>query len=254
MDAKYENGLLQKLESSTGEHYKDALVDLVQLYRSIGKPGKAFQYIDKILWIYESWNDIAHNLLPPNLFKNEWFNYIGESFSFETRGGNPEIRPSKDWQYRMDDYFSYCLNLLGKYKDAEIICRENIGLYPLWPYAYINLGISLEGQGRYYEAADSYRTACIADFHHGRSRSRFYNFIEKHQEVRMNMPEIENITTDERNEFQKIHGSDKRWTTLFSGEAKEGGIRKVLEECNEKIFNNLEENNENIFNKDKIKH
>jgi hypothetical protein len=68
------------------------------------------------------------------------------------------------------------------------------------------------------------------------------------------MPEIGNITTDERNEFQKMHGSDKRWTTLFSGEVKEGEIRKVIEEIKEKMDNNLEENNEYIFNKDKIKH
>lgn len=249
-----ENELLKKLESSTGENYKEALVDLVQLYRKTGKPGRAFRYIDEIFWIHESWNDTAHVLFPSNLFRNEFISYRGESFSFETRGGNPETRPSKDWQYRLDDYFSYCLNLLGRYMDAEIICRENIELYPLYPVAYINLGISLEGQGRLHEAADSYRTACIADLHHTRSRSRFYNFFERHPEVRMNTPEIENITVDERNEFQRMHGSDKRISGVFSGEVKQGELRKVLEECNEKLRDDLEEDSEHVLDKDKIKH
>jgi tetratricopeptide (TPR) repeat protein len=236
MDAEYENDLLKKLKGSTGNKRKEILVDLAQFYRRAGRPGKTFRYIDELLDMYGKTNKTPHNLFP-NLVHNEWFNYRTESLTFGCRGGNPETRPSKDWQYRINDCISFCLNLIGRYNDSETICRENIGLYPLWPDAYINFGISLEGQGRYYEAADSYRTALIADFCRGRARERFYNFLKKHQEIRMNMPEIENITADERNEFQKMHGSDKRWATLFSGEVKEGEIRKVLEECNEKIRN-----------------
>jgi tetratricopeptide (TPR) repeat protein len=254
MNKKYEKELLKKLESSTGENYKKTLVDLVQFYRSIGKPGKTFKYINEILAIYyENWNATDHDLFTPELFEYEYFNYSQTSFSFEIKGDDPETQPSKYWQYRINDYFSFCLNLLGRHEDAETVCRENIELYPLYSYAYINLGISLEGQGRYDEAADSYRTALIADFHHGHARNRFYNFLEKHPEVRMNMPEIENITVDERNEFQKMHGSDNRWSVLFSGEVKGEDIGKILEECNEKI-RILEENNKNIRNKDEVKH
>jgi len=254
MDTKYENELLKKLESSTGENYKEALVDLVQLYRRTRKAGKAFEYIHRILYIYESWDGTEHGPFPPELFKNELFNYEGQPSFYYLRWGNTNRRPYKNWEYSINDCFIYCLNLLGRYIDAEAICRETTELYPLYPYVYINLGIALEGQGRLHEAADSYRTARVADFQHTRSRNRFYNFLERHPEVRMNMPEIENITVDERNEFQRLHDSDKRISGVFSGEVKEGELRKVLEECNEKISNNLGENNEIIFNKDKIKH
>jgi tetratricopeptide (TPR) repeat protein len=248
MDAKYENDLLKKLESSTGDIRKETLMDLAQFYRSIGRPGKAFDYIDEILDIYSNWNETTHDLFP-NLVNNEWLNYRGVSFMFDCNGGDPDTRPSNGWQYSINDCVSFCLNLIGRYNDAETVCRENIELYPLYPSAYTTLGISLEGQGRYYEAADSYRTALIADFHQGRARERFYNFLKKHQEVQMNMPEIENITADERNEFQKMHGSDRRFSVIFSGKVKEGEIRKVLEECNEKIDNILNENND-----DEVKH
>jgi tetratricopeptide (TPR) repeat protein len=254
MNKEYENELLKKLESSTGDNYKETLVDLVQLYRSIGKPGKAFKYINTILDIYyENWNATAHDLFPNDLCKNECFNYSASLVSFYSKGDDPETQPSKHWQYRINDCFSFCLNLLGRHKEAETICRENIELYPLYSYAYINLGISLEGQGCHYEAADSYRTALIADFHHGHARERFYYFLEKHPEVRINMPEIEEITVDERNEFQKMHGSDNRWSVLFSGEVKGEDIGTILEECSEKIHI-LEENNKNIRNKDEVKH
>jgi hypothetical protein len=68
VDTKYENDLLKKLRRSTGGDYKETLVDLVQLYRRTHKAGKAFEYIHRILYIYESWDGTEHGPFPSELF------------------------------------------------------------------------------------------------------------------------------------------------------------------------------------------
>lgn len=123
VNAKFESELLKKLGSSTGGDYKETLVDLVQLYRRTRKVGKAFEYINRMLYIYESWNGTEHGPFPPNLFKNEWFNYVGQSSRFYLRRGNTKRRPYKDWEYSINDCFSYCLDLLGRDIDADPLCQ-----------------------------------------------------------------------------------------------------------------------------------
>jgi len=237
MNDEYENELLKKLEGSTGESYKETLLDLVQFYRSIGKYAKTFEYLRAILKIYcvnDDWKSVStpnEDVFPQQLFKRRELFNIGCGY-YPPRWNDADAPPSKECQYEINERFSFFLSLSGRYKEAETICRESIEMCPVWSSAYINLGISLEGQGRYREAAESYRNSMMADKTEW-GMERIDNLIEKHPELRMIRP-----TAEERNEFHKSHGSDMRWATIFSGEVNEEEIKAVLAECNEVIRNN----------------
>jgi tetratricopeptide (TPR) repeat protein len=53
----------------------------------------------------------------------------------------------------------YSLNQLGQFSEGESWCRKAIEFDRKRPNAHKNLGLSLQGQGKYIEAADSFRQA-----------------------------------------------------------------------------------------------
>lgn len=71
--------------------------------------------------------------------------YYSEAFTLE---------PGKDstW-YLLYNNLGYCLNAVGRHKEAEYYCREAIGIDAKRYNAFKNLGLSLQGQKRYVEAA-----------------------------------------------------------------------------------------------------
>lgn len=68
-----------------------------------------------------------------------------EAFSLEPGTDNT-------W-YFLHNNFGYCLNRFRMYSEAEYYCRTAIGINPGKYNAYKNLGLALEGQGKYVEAA-----------------------------------------------------------------------------------------------------
>ena len=64
-------------------------------------------------------------------------------------------------RYFMNNNIAYCLNQLGRYAEAETFCRNAIKIDPTLHNAYKNLGVSLEGQGRYHPAAECYSKAAM---------------------------------------------------------------------------------------------
>lgn len=71
--------------------------------------------------------------------------YYAEAFTLE---------PGRDatW-YFLHNNFGYCLNRFGLHREAEYYCRAAIEIDPLRFNAYKNLGLALQGQGKYVEAA-----------------------------------------------------------------------------------------------------
>lgn len=69
-------------------------------------------------------------------------------------------------RYLLFNNTGYCLNRLGRHAEAEGYCRRAIETDPHRQNAYKNLGVTLQGTGRYPEAVASYVTAaesCPAD-------------------------------------------------------------------------------------------
>jgi tetratricopeptide (TPR) repeat protein len=76
--------------------------------------------------------------------------------------------PGPVW-YFLNNNIGYCLNIEGRYQEAEEHCRAAIKINPDRSNAHKNLGISLRGQGRNAEAAKSFMAAIMACPEDGRA-------------------------------------------------------------------------------------
>ena len=74
------------------------------------------------------------------------------------------------------------------FERAEHFCREAIGIDASRPNAYKNLGIALEGQGRYVAAADAYRAAALIGPRDPRGLLHLEQLVESHPEVHDEYP------------------------------------------------------------------
>ncbi|HOH27325.1 MAG TPA: tetratricopeptide repeat protein [Syntrophorhabdus sp.] len=68
---------------------------------------------------------------------------------------------SLDIAYYSNNNLGYCLNVIERFNEAESWCCKAIEIDPQRHNAYKNLGMSLQGQGRYPEAAKCFIKACI---------------------------------------------------------------------------------------------
>ena len=70
------------------------------------------------------------------------------------------LHPAADgtW-YLLHNNLGYCLNRFGLHVEAEGLCRRAIAIDPARHNAHQNLGIALEGQGCFVEAAWEYLAA-----------------------------------------------------------------------------------------------
>jgi tetratricopeptide (TPR) repeat protein len=64
-----------------------------------------------------------------------------------------------DMSYLLHNNTGYCLNQLGRHREAEKACRTAIRIDPRRHNAHKNLGVALERLGRHAEAAASWLTA-----------------------------------------------------------------------------------------------
>jgi tetratricopeptide (TPR) repeat protein len=66
-------------------------------------------------------------------------------------------------QYYLNNNLGYSLNRVGRHAAAEAYCRRAIDIDPARHNAHKNLGLSLQGQRRYAEAASEFVTAAKAN-------------------------------------------------------------------------------------------
>ncbi len=72
------------------------------------------------------------------------------------RGSLASEAASVDLRYWNNNNLAYCLNVLGRYQEAESYCRAALALRPERHNAHKNLGLALQGQGRLLQAARSF--------------------------------------------------------------------------------------------------
>ena len=101
--------------------------------------------------------------------------------------GPKEIRT----RYFLHNNFGYCLNKLGRHDEAESACREAIEIDPRRYNAYKNLGIALQGQGEFSEAAALFLEAAFLHPLDPRSLGHLEEILADHrEEVEREIPDI----------------------------------------------------------------
>jgi len=85
--------------------------------------------------------------------------------------------PGETW-YFLHNNLGYCLASISRYSDAEPHCRAAIAIDPGRYNAWKNLGLSLQGQGRFKEAAWCFYRAALLCPEDGRAREHLLELVE----------------------------------------------------------------------------
>jgi tetratricopeptide (TPR) repeat protein len=161
------------------------------LARECGESGRydgAFGYVEKISTLEEDPDAKAHCFLTMGqLFEGKRdFQAAVDAYS---RAFTLPARENDTW-YFLNNNLGYSLNQVGDHDEAESRCRAAIAINPNRHNAHKNLGISLNGQGRYLEAAQSLLRAARVAAQDTRALDQLESLLAQHEEIGRDHPEI----------------------------------------------------------------
>ena len=107
-------------------------------------------------------------------------------YAIGARGGRGRF----DHWYFVHNNLGYCLNMCGRFAEAEPWCRAAIGIDPEAHNAYKNLGLALAGQGRLAEAAREFMRAFDLCPQDARALVHLEDMLRAHPETAREVPEI----------------------------------------------------------------
>jgi len=85
--------------------------------------------------------------------------------------------------YFIHNNLGFSLNTLGQFSEGEDYCRKAIAIDPAKPNGHKNLGMALEGQGCYPEAARAFVAATQANAADSRAFRLLENLVRQHPEL-----------------------------------------------------------------------
>ena len=178
------------LKFATAEQeMEQALWGLIGMYCQTGRQQIGAEYVKKRLeWVRGIPEKEAHCHLAMGSIMEQIHDY--ESAISYYRGAL-ELEPTNNqtW-YFIHNNLGYCLNHFGRHKEAERYCREAVHIDPQLYNAHKNLGIALEGQGEFAEAARCYVRAAKAEAGDARATKHLENLLAEHPEVIREIPDI----------------------------------------------------------------
>ncbi len=101
------------------------------------------------------------------------------------------LKPTdKTTAYFVHNNLGYCLNLLERHDEAEGCCQVAIKIDPARHNAYKNLGIALQGKGRYADAARNFIKASEVYPADARAYCLVSELLANHGEIADEIPDI----------------------------------------------------------------
>lgn len=153
-----EQDLLEKLRDGSDKQH-EIIWELATLYAETNRPMMAFSYLERLISECEKISIQVIWYMKMGLIMEKVKAYECAILCYERVFS---LNPTMDMnRYFMNNNIGYCLNQLGKYKEAESYCREAIEIDQISHNAYKNLGVSLEGQGQFQQAAECYSKAAM---------------------------------------------------------------------------------------------
>jgi tetratricopeptide (TPR) repeat protein len=182
-----ENDHLDNFEDLWGDR-RQVLNSMIGLYERTGQKGKEVLYLHQTIVASDISDKLSHCCFMMGLSMEKLEKYRAAAL-FYSRAVLLEHR-STFVMYFIHNNLGYCLNILGNYEEAEKVCRKAITIDRGRPNAYKNLGISLESQERYEEAAAMYKAGMVADTFDNDPRPRQYlrRLLSRHPEISMTIP------------------------------------------------------------------
>lgn len=90
--------------------------------------------------------------------------------------------------YFLHNNYGYCLNILGRYAEAEWYCGAAIELDPSRPNGFKNLGISYAGRGDYGRATNAWIAGTYAYPEDARSLGLLEDLLDDRPELKRDIP------------------------------------------------------------------
>jgi tetratricopeptide (TPR) repeat protein len=172
--------LLVSSNDST-DRLKKALVVFAQEARRVGHTWATCRYLEKALPLTKTAGERARFLLTMGQVL-EGSGDFKAALAIYTRAFELPPEQNAVWYY-LNNNRANCLNEESRHVEAEMHCRAAIAINGQQHNAHKNLGVALQGQGRYAEAALSFAYAnrlCPAD---GWALSLLKSLLIRHLEV-----------------------------------------------------------------------
>jgi tetratricopeptide (TPR) repeat protein len=159
-----------------------------------GKHEAALSYIEKAFFITDDPTELARIHLAIGTVYERARDYRSAAERYKAAFTLPK-EEDETW-YFLNNNLGYSLNQLGRCAEAEGYCRAAIGIAPGLHNAHKNLGVALQGQGRYAEAATCFLQAALISPHDPRSLSHLDALLREHlKEVLRDIPNIDEQIT-----------------------------------------------------------
>jgi tetratricopeptide (TPR) repeat protein len=170
-----------------------------------GRFEAACAYLERVLALLDSPDERAGCLLQMGQVREMSRDYKAAAAEYSRSFELPR-RKNETW-YFLNNNLGYCLNQEHRHQLAEKHCRAAIKIDPERHNAHKNLGVALEGQGRYADAAHCFIRAtelCPTD---PRALGLLENLVALHREILEEDPDLLAKLHDCHEEVQSVRGA-----------------------------------------------
>ncbi len=148
----------------------------------------ACAYIDKILSLADTPNEKARCLLSMGQVLEQANDHCHALEIYQKAFDLPQ--ESNETWYFLNNNLAFCLNQASRHHEAEGHCHTAIKINPHRHNAHKNLGIALQGLGRFPEAARSFILATMACPQDGRALGHLEDLIAAHGGILEQEPDL----------------------------------------------------------------
>ena len=156
--------------------------ELANLYKVTGQVEKAGKLVQDLLSRVTDLEQRAYLIMSLGQIAERAKDFeLAVRFYREAIGMEP-CDPFK-W-YFIHNNLGYSLNQLGRFAEGEFYCRRAIEISPQPPNAHKNLGLALQGQEKYADAARCFVNATQANASDARATGHLEQLLAEHPELR----------------------------------------------------------------------
>ena len=168
--------------------FEEMLLKVSKFYSETERPGRALSYMKHLKMCSHEPETKAFCYLSMGQLMQQTRDFKSALVAY-TKGFMLEPSRNSTW-YFLHNNLASCLNHFERYSEAEWYCREAIRIRPSRHQAFKTLGVALEGQGCYPEAADAYIKAIRHEASDPVSLRLLEALMEGHPEVVMDRKDI----------------------------------------------------------------
>jgi tetratricopeptide (TPR) repeat protein len=194
LDQYSEDNLLSKInkfqEGDDEVELEKATYELARFYQKYKRFDKAIKVFQNLSKLSDKKNRLGFYLFSLGQL-HENINDFSTAIVYYQKSLNLLPESEQHFRYFIFNNIGYCHNILNDFIKGEDYCRQAIDINSKKCNAYKNLGISLEGQGRYSDAVEMYLEATCTNVTDRRAMDLLMDLIFKHPEIKGEIQDLD---------------------------------------------------------------